>query len=407
MASQPVQNRYERWFSNRRREFFLVAGVALVLIAALRLRTDTFTYDHPNFLNPWDHHKYIWMASNNPFDFHIAPFCWRVGTPLLAKALPFDIEKDFLVLSYLALWMTGVLMYYLARRFGFSKLTSLTGMVAFFSMGWAVKANLFNIFKPDPMAFLFTVLALLCVLDRRDLMYAIMLAVGVLFKESVLFVAPLYYTLRTQKLVDVRLLLRAAGLALPAVGVYFGLRFLIPMQNDDYFYLSTLPDALHQVQLGRSTYDLGWLWNEIGLERIRALSPESLAQYTVGSFGVVPALLPLFAIRKNAMLFVRFLPFLLLVYVQILFATNDTRLIVAGFPAIIIMALNGADSIAGTLRVNVLTLAAVFAAMVCLLLIRTWMLALPGIYEAILFIACLAFCFSRRQSLAAQSGKAP
>jgi hypothetical protein len=238
-------------------------------------------------------------------------------------------------------------------------------------------------------------------------MYAVLLAVGVLFKESVLFVAPLYYTLNAKKLLDVRLLLRAAGLALPAAGVYFGLRFLIPMQNDDYFYLSTLPDALHQVQLGRSTYDLGWLWNEIGMERFRTLSAESLTRYTVGSFGVVPALLPLFAIRRNAMLFVRFLPFLLLVYVQILFATNDTRLIAAGFPAVIIMALNGADIISGTMRVNVLTLAAVFAAIVCLLLIRTWLLALPGIYEAILFIAYLAFCFSRRQALAGQNGKAP
>lgn len=397
MPHDSVPSDSVRFFANRRREFLLIAGVALVIIAALRFRTDTLTYDHPQFLNPWDHHKYIWMATNNPFDFHVAPFCWRVGTPLLAAALPFDLEKSFMILSYLALWMTGVVMFYLARRYGFSKSIALTGMIAFFSMGWVVKANLYNIFKPDPLAFLFVTLAIYCIVDRRDILYAVLLAVGVVFKESVLFVVPLYYALKTDRALDPRLLLRAVILALPAIGVFFAIRYFIPMKNDDYFYLSTLPEALHQVQLGRSTFDLAWLWREIGLERLKNISPESLLHYTVGTFGVVAALMPLFAIRTNLKLFARFLPFIILVYAQILFATNDTRLLAIGFPVIILMTLNGAEVIARYLQVKVMTIALLFGVLICLLLVRTWMLFLPGIYEAVIFLIFLAVCFSWRE----------
>jgi uncharacterized membrane protein len=301
-----------------------------------------------------------------------------------------------MILSYLALWMTGVVMFYLARRNGFSKSTAFTGMVAFFSIGWVVKANLYNIFKPDPLAFLFATLAIYCIADRRDILYAVLLAVGVLFKESVLFVVPLYYTLKTDRVLDLRLLLRAIILALPAMGVFFAIRYFIPMKNDDDFYLSTLPEALQQVQLGRSNFDPAWLWREIGLERLKNISPESLLRYTVGTFGVVAALMPLFAIKKNLRLIARFLPFIILTYAQILFATNDTRLLAIGFPVIILMALNGADVIARYLQVKVMTIALLFGVLICLLLVRSWMLFLPGIYEAIVFLIFLAICFSRR-----------
>jgi hypothetical protein len=270
-----------------------------------------------------------------------------------------------------------------------------------------VKANLYNIFKPDPLAFLFIVLSIYCIAAKKDVMYAVFLAVGVLFKESVLFVAPLYYTLRAQELLDYRSLLRGVILALPAVGVFVTLRYMIPMKNDDYFYLSTLPDALQQVQLGRSSYDLGWLWREIGIERFKTISPESLTRYTIGTFGAVAAMLPLFAIKQNARLLVRFLPFLLLVYAQMLFATNDTRLLAAGFPAIILMALNGADAIARVMRVKVATLSIVFGVLICVLLVRTWMLFVPGIYEAVIFIAYLAVCFYWREFHAGRTRGTP
>jgi len=383
-----------RFLAHRRREFLLVAGIALVLVAALRVRTDTLTYDHTDFFNPWDHHKYIWMASNNPFDFHVAPFCWRVATPMLVKALPMDVERGFLAVSYLALWLTGVAVFYLVRRFGFGKWPALAGMFLYFSIGWVVKANLYNIFKPDPLAFLISTLAIYCIVARKNLLYALLLAVGVLAKESVLFVAVLYYTLLARRAVDPKLLVRTILLALPAVAVLVALRTLIPMQNDDPLYMSTLPEALRQVQLGSSTYDPAWLWSEIGLPRLRAISPEALVRYTAGAFGITAAMLPLFAVRRNLSLFLRFLPFLVLVYAQILFATNDTRVLAFGFVPFIILSMGGAERITAALRVDARTIIVLFAALIGILLVRTWMLFVPLPFEAVLFVLYLGICFS-------------
>jgi hypothetical protein len=200
--------------------------------------------------------------------------------------------------------------------------------------------------------------------------------------------------LNAEKPLDPRPALRMAFFALPAVAVFVALRSLIPMRNDDVAYLSTLPQTLHQVQLGSSTYDLGWLWREIGLQRLRSISPSSLLLYSVGTFGVVAATLPLFAVRRNISLFVRFLPFLILVYTQVFFATNVTRLLVFAFPAVIILALNGAEAIAQSLRVKVGTFAILFGALICLLLVRTWMIFVPHLYEALSFILFLAACAS-------------
>jgi len=398
VPEQPVRTVNDRFFASRRREILLVAGVALLMVAALRMRSDALVYDHADFLNPWDHHKYIWMATHNPFDFHVAPFCWRVTTPALASALPFGVEKSFLIISYLSLWLTGVAMYFLARRFRFSKWTSFAGMILFFSLGWAVKANLYNIWRPEPLAFLLATLAIYCIADGKQWRYAALLALGVTVNESVLFVIPLYYSLNAKKPVDPRLALRAVLLALPALAVFAALRSLIPMQNDDIAYMSTLPEALRQAQLGSTSYDLGSLWNEIGLQRLRSLSPQMPMLYTVGTFGVVAAMLPLFAVRRNLPLFVRFLPFLLLVYAQLLIATNEMRLLVMAFPAVIILALNGAEAMAGVLRVRTGTVAILFGALVCLLLVRTWMNVLPALYESLLFLLYLAICFSYRSS---------
>jgi len=79
----------------------------------------------------------------------------------------------------------------------------------------------------------------------------------------------------------------------------------------------------------------------IGLPRLAQPSFEMLYAWTVGTFGFVPTLAPLLAIRRNLVPFFRFLPFLLLVYSQPLFAGDTSRLLVLAFPAVIVLALNG------------------------------------------------------------------
>jgi len=398
MRGGSTRERAESWrawiAASRRREFLLVTAAALVVVTALASRTVPLTERASEFSQPWDHHKYLWMATHDPFGFHVAPFCWRVATPLIVKALPFAATTAFALATFVALWFTGVAVYFLARKSAFSRATALSGMLLFFFFGWAVRANLYNIYKPDPLAFLAMTVAMILIVDRRDLWLAALLAVGVMAKESVLFVVPLYYTLHAKKPVDGRLAARTLLVALPAVAVLVALRALIPMRNDDAAYLERLPEVLQVVQLGTSRYELGWLWREIGLARLRESFTASLYDGTIGTWGVVALTLPLFALRRTLPLFARFLPFLALVYAQTLFATNVGRLVIAGFPAVVLMSLHGADAIAGRLRVSAAWFAGLFAALIALSLVRRSMIVLPPRYEALAFLLFLTALFS-------------
>jgi hypothetical protein len=97
------------------------------------------TFDDPNFPKPWDHHKYIEVAQNNILNFHSAPFCWRIGVPLLVKLLPFNIFWNFLIISFMGVWFTGVVTYYLAKILFLTRTYSFLAMIMFYSLGWAYK----------------------------------------------------------------------------------------------------------------------------------------------------------------------------------------------------------------------------------------------------------------------------
>lgn len=332
-------------------EFFIVALVALLLLVALTLVTEKMTYDHPHFEYKGDWHKYIYMARNNPLDFHIAPFCWRIVNPLLVKSLPLELPWGFFVVCFLGTWMAAVAVYYLAKAFDCSTTFAFVGMLMFLSLGFATKNVLKFFWQPDALSFLFITWGIYCVRKRKDRLFIVLMAVGVAVKESMMFVAPLYYTFNARKLIDLKLIPRTVLLALPALLVLFTIRAAIPQKGTDPNYVNSLPENLRVVQVGLGAkYDY-WEFAKSTLKMRRDnLSKNDIYAYTVGTFGAALIFLPFFAIRRNLSLLVRFLPFLLLAYSQTIFANNTERLIVLGFPAMIILALNGAENISRRLR---------------------------------------------------------
>ncbi len=388
-----VISRTLEWISaNRWRRSLLLAGGTLVLLAALRARTIPLTPAHPEFSNPWDHHKYIWMAVHDPFGFGVAPFCWRIGTPTLAHLLPFQVETSFAIITFLSLWLTGIAFYFIARRLSFPYWAALSGALLYYTQGWFVRANLFNIWKPDPAAVCISLFAVLCIMRRNNWAYALLLATGVLFKESVLFVAPLHYSLNTDRPWNPRLALRTVDLAIPAIVVLLILRALIPMRNDDPAYIAQLPHVLSQVQLGTATYSVTWLWHNIGLARVRSFSLDGVWSATVGVFGFVAVVLPLFSLRRSLFLLVRWFPFLLLVAAQVFFATNAQRLLAIGFPVVLLASLGGADWIVSRLRVHWASFAVFCLALVGVSLLRAWIVVVPLPYQVLVLASYLLLC---------------
>lgn len=341
----------QRW-----QEFIIVMSVAFLITVILLLRTPLMTSGHPDFSKPWDHHKYIEMAVRDPLDFHIAPFCWRILVPLLAKILPFSLEWSFLLISFTGIWLTGVTMYYIAKQFFSVTSYAAIGLITFFSLGWATKFPLSDFWLPDALSFLFVALGIYGILAKRDGLFLAVTVLGVCIKESVIFIAPLYYTLNARQLIDWQALKKGVLMTLPAVVALGTIRVMVPAMNENLEYISSLPDSLAVVQNGASSYDYWQLLRSIGIERFRHLSLGDLATYSFGTFGVLVMLLPFFALRKNSLLFWKFIPFFLLGYAQLLFAVNNERLIVLCFPAMILLALNGVASIAERLSLSVVLL---------------------------------------------------
>jgi hypothetical protein len=338
----------------RRSQIVERAGVAvLATLTTLTwlLSGERLTYSYFAFSEPWDHHKYLAMASGGIGDFHIAPFCWRIGKPLLAKALPFEYQTAFIVISVASVALIAILVYELARAYGHSASLAVAGMLLFMSLEWGPKFFLFDFWLPDSLAALLMTAAILAAARRSQFMFAALLVAGVMVKESMLFVAPLYYTLNARRVIDSRLGLRAAALALPAVATLIAIRLLIPAWNDDPDYIATLDIQLWNVQDGSPIYHYVDEFRAEGLPRFQRFDRRTVASYTFYSFGPALVLLPLLAVRKNLPLIVRFSPFLLLVATPMLFAQDTERFLVLAFPAVILMALNGMAAAAERLHV--------------------------------------------------------
>jgi hypothetical protein len=174
-------------------------------------------------------------------------------------------------------------------------------------------------------------------------------------KESAAFALPLFYSLRAQSLVDRRVARRLLLLALPAALLLISLRAGIPQRNADPAYRQDLAEGVLN-PYDVAPYDLVRLLGEIGRSRTGPLLGDTLERLTFGAFGVMVLLLPCFAVARNGPLLVRWSPLLALMGAQVLFANNVERLVVAAFPAVILLALNGLEGLAGALRLRTLAL---------------------------------------------------
>jgi hypothetical protein len=336
-------------------ELLLVSLLSALLVAVAffttnRISTSSIWYP----LDGYDHHRYIAMATGNPLDFHLAPFCWRILDPLIVKLQPFGFEAGFLLVTLISLWLCGIVVYYLTKVAGFAPVYGLFSLLLFFSLGWAVKQNVFDFWLPDALGYLFILVAIYAILKKRDLLFVILLAVGVLAKESVFFVAPLYYTLNAAKLIDVKLLRRTVLFAIPALLALLLVRLGIPQLNGDPAYIVEVGQKFRLVtEYESAPYSLTDLFQTIGMDRLHALTPYNVGlRYLVFPLGITLLGLPLFAIKQNAKLLLRFAPFLALVYIQLLFAVNTERLVVLAFPPLLLMSTTGIRNLMSRLDLN-------------------------------------------------------
>lgn len=338
-----------------RNEWIAASALSLIALIALMAATPRLTTSDPRFAEPADHHKYIYMAEHGPARFHIAPFCWRIGVPELARWLPGKLALGFLSIACIGIAAAGVGVYAAARAFGQDHSIGLFAILLFFAMGWAARFALFDFWLPDGLLMALVVWTIVCAKRGRPLAFVVLTSLGVLVKESALFAAPLYATLAPPAQKGAVITARRLALGLPAVLVWLSIRTAIPALNADESYVASLSANLRTADDVAHSYDYFQRARIITSRRLHDLGAPALHACTTEAFGMAPCLLSLLAIRRNLALLGRLWPFVVMVYAQLIFATDTQRLIVLAFPAALLMSGNGVDAL--TRRLGIPTIA--------------------------------------------------
>lgn len=334
--------------------------IALICTTLIMIRTQRVLPGHPDFDKPEDHHKYIHMAQKGPFQFHIAPYCWRVTVPLLASWLPFELSSNFSAISFFGVWSAGVGIWYLVKAIGYGAALRFFALFLYYSISPSCRFPIMDPWLPDGLAMGVLTWALVCLLTGRYLLLVVLLMLGASIKESTIFVAPLCFTFGPRATCRMRDIALNTLTFLPAILVLIVLRLAIPAYNADANYREAVSPRLYEVDNPIATgispeinksYDYLTRLRLIGEYRLRTLSIYTVPELTVGTFGLLPVALILWKLGSQMQLLARWSPFLLCVYSQILFATETMRLLAIAFPAIIVLSLSGALALAHKLRV--------------------------------------------------------
>jgi hypothetical protein len=330
-------------FGSGPKELLAVCAIGLVFLFVAFLRTAPTPADV--FAQPWDWHKYIYIAQHGPLGFHIAPFCWRILHPVIAGLLPWQIDTNFLVLALAETFLAAVLAYYVSRAAGFSQAAALMALIVFYSIPAAAQGSISNPWSVDQLSRVLVLAGFFFLLKGRSALACMAFAVGVCAKETVVIAAPLMYTWSARQWIDTRRLWRGALLAMPIVGTFLAVRLIIPAWNANPQYVNSLPFSLSQVYGGQTSFVYSELiramiQNDLASPRLWALKTISVTSFSVF------AVLPFLAWRKNAVPFLRLLPFLALTYFAMLFSSGWDRVLVLAFPAVAVLALNGVHQVA-------------------------------------------------------------
>lgn len=299
-------------------ELAAAALLSALLVAILAIRVDPLIEGHPLF-SRGDHLEYIAM-SESPSAAHTPPYCCRILVPTIARCLPFGRVDSFRALTIFFIWGTGVLIYYVLRRMGQDTFFALIGVVLFHSLNFGTKFVLFDFWLTEPALFFFSALAVLLLIRGNGILLSVTLCLAVLGKESALFLLPLTYTIKARRLLDRRALMYAAAVSLAPVALFILVKGMIPA-SEAYSPLA--------------------LFSRFGAARLSTDLAGIIRGGTLGTWGVLVLLLMLFGIGKSADLALRCLPFIVLVYLQPLFAENVDRLLVYGFIMVIPIAVEG------------------------------------------------------------------
>ncbi|KAA0232475.1 MAG: hypothetical protein JJLCMIEE_01390 [Acidimicrobiales bacterium] len=328
-----------------------IAALAAV-VAVLALSTEVLTPSHSNFGNPWDHHKYIYLAEHGPGSLHLAPFGWRLGVPTVVSFLPVGTEVGFRLVAAASVFAAAMGIYSLSRVHGFDRLMSAGAVALYLSVPVAAQWLLYDFWLSDAAAFAIVIWVIVLVKRERLFWAAVLLVVGVLTKESVILVGTLVYSLRAVRLVDWRALAAAVAVIAPAAVTAMVLRLAIPALNTDAGYIEEIGKQIPLNRFDDLAYTLVDQFGAFGADRLSIRATfVTVPLLFILTFGVGIVVLAAVGALDAPAVALRYSPFVVVSLAQLLVARNDDRLLVLAAPALVVLGLYGVAWLADRLRI--------------------------------------------------------
>lgn len=147
-----------------------------------------------------DNAIYIKMAeSPNVYYLQPYPFRNRILTPVIVYLLPMEINLGFQIVTFISLNLTALILFFLMKNMGLSSVSSFL-MVIIYLFSYGSIHSLSNPFLSDPLTYLFlSLLFYLFLKGTSELVLSICLFAGTLNRETTLFLIPSSYYYLSKK----------------------------------------------------------------------------------------------------------------------------------------------------------------------------------------------------------------
>jgi hypothetical protein len=182
MVGQAASISSESSRSERHVHWLMLTMVASCITAFLYLSS-------PSFFLIGDTFQYLSMVNGEPT---MAPFAYRIVVPSIVRWLPWSTEINFLIVSLLGSITTQIAGYFLFLAITNSPSSSLLTM-CLLGLSYPIGFYLVEYGRVDPIANTCLVVGLLFIYRRSFLAASLVIALGALTKETVLFLLPILF----------------------------------------------------------------------------------------------------------------------------------------------------------------------------------------------------------------------
>jgi len=294
----------------------------------------------------------------------IKPFCYRPLVPLIGGLLPFDLETNYSLINFFAIYFTGVFLYF-TLRLKFNKSISIFGLFVFCYLNYIPTAGIelfpeyaffhalfYEVYNVDSMTLFFLMCCFYCIFSSKRKLYSISLVLGVLVKEFILITIPVYLiyeymergTNENEKEKTNTFLINALYI-IPGILTYFIILAIVipqPLIADARAYMVWYI----QVYEGNDYGSIGMImkWVEKRINQI--LYEFRLLKWTVGSWGITLLALCFFNKKDVLVKWIKLYGlFMVLIYSQMLLGAAETKYIHQGFYPMIFLGASGLNRI--------------------------------------------------------------